>query len=213
MDTACPQCALACRVRDHLERTLTDLAIAGHPSLLHIRVPRLHCTNDDCPVRIFRAGLPKTAVRRSPVTKRVARRILQRMAVDKISVKAYAAALGIGWDTVNSLALAARRTLVYGDPARLAYVRGLGVDEHKWKHVRADGSASFVTVIVDVIPQVDGVEPARLLDVVPGRSAEVFRTWLAARPQGFRDSVKVATINGYTGYAKAAGNTFTGPGR
>ncbi len=205
VDITCPQCHHDGRVRDHVERTLTDLPIAGHPALLHIRVPRLQCTNDDCEVTIYRAGLPTTAARRSSVTRRVTRWILQRMAIDKLSVKACARALGLGWDTVNTLAVTACRALAYGEASRIDHVRVLGVDEHKWKHVRGDGSASFVTVIVDLTPQVDGVGPARLLDMGPGRSAEVFGDWLAARPEGFRDTVKVATMDGYTGYAKAAG--------
>jgi hypothetical protein len=65
----------------------------------------------------------------------VTRWILQRMAIDGMSVKACARALGIGWDKTNQLALTACRHLAYGDPTRLDRVRVLGVDEHKWKHV------------------------------------------------------------------------------
>jgi transposase len=79
-----------------------------------------------------------------------------------------------------------------------------GVDEHKWKHVRGDGTPGFVTVIVDLTPQVDGTGPARLLDMVPGRSADAFGDWLADRPQRLRDTVKTVTMDGYSGYAKAA---------
>jgi len=79
-----------------------------------------------------------------------------------------------------------------------------GVDEHKWKHGRGDGTPGFVTVIVDLTSQVDGTGPARLLDMVPGRSADAFGDWLADRPQRFRDTVKTVTMDGYSGYAKAA---------
>jgi transposase len=40
--------------------------------------------------------------------------------------------------------------------------------------------------------------------MVPDRSAAVLATWLADRPQRFRDTVKTVTMDGYTGYAKAA---------
>jgi hypothetical protein len=60
-DLNCPGCGHACQVRDHIERRLTDLPIAGHPSLLHVRVPRLICVNDDCEVTIFRASIPQAA--------------------------------------------------------------------------------------------------------------------------------------------------------
>ncbi len=59
-------------------------------------------------------------------------------------------------------------------------------------------------MIVDLTPQVDGTGPARLLDMVPGRSADAFGDWLADRPQRFRDTVKTVTMDGYSGYAKAA---------
>ena len=126
------------------------------------------------------------------------------MATDGMSVKACARGLGIGWKKTCTLALAACRHLTHGDPTRLEHIRVIGVDEHKWKHVRGDGTPGFVTVIVDLTPQVDGTGPARLLDMVPGRSADAFGDWLAARPQRFRDTVKTATMDGYSGYAKAA---------
>ena len=126
LDSSCPGCGHACRVRDHVERRLVDLPIAGHPSLLHVRVPRLVCGNDDCPVGVFRAPIPQAAEDRQSVTCRVTRWILQRMAIDGMSVKACARALGIGWDKTNRLALSACRHLSYGDPTRLDRVRVLG---------------------------------------------------------------------------------------
>lgn len=135
VDLSCPHCGHACRVRDHIERRLTDLPIAGHPSLLHVRVPRLVCVNDDCEVTIFRASIPQAADDRQTVTHRVTRWILQRMAADGMSVKACARGLGIGWKKTCTLALAACRHLTHGDPTRLEHIRVIGVDEHKWKHV------------------------------------------------------------------------------
>jgi transposase len=204
IDATCPGCGRGCKIRDHVERRLTDLPIAGHPSLLHVHVPRLICDNDACQVGIFRMRLTRAASDKQSVTRRVTRWILQRMATEGMSVRACAAALGIGWKKACSLAVSACRHLAYGDPARIEHVRVLGVDEHKWKHVRGDGTPGFVTVIVDLTPQVDGTGPARLLDMVPGRSADAFGDWLAARPQRFRDTVKTVTMDGYSGYAKAA---------
>lgn len=209
IDAECPGCHEVGTLRDHVERRLTDLPIAGHPSLLHVSLPRLNCDNPSCGVTIFRASIPRTAERRSCVTRRVTRWILQRMAIDNMSVKACARALGIGWDKANDLALQACRQLTYGDPGRLEHVRVLGVDEHKWKHVRGDGSAAFVTVIVDLTPVVDATGPARLLDMVAGRSAKVLGDWLDDRDQRFRDTVKITTMDGFTGYATAAAKHLT----
>lgn len=202
--TSCPACGQNCRVRDHVERQLTDLPIAGHPSLPHVKVPRLICSNDDCEVTILRAPIPQAADDRQTVTRRVTRWILQHMACDGMSVTACTRALGIGWDKTNQLALSACRHLSYQDPTRRDPVRVLGVDEHKWKHVRGDGSPGFVTVIVDLTPLVDGEGSARLLDMVPGRSADAFGDWLDARGASFRHRIRVVTMDGFTGYAKAA---------
>ena len=126
VDLSCPGCGQGCRVRDHVERRLTDLPIAGHPSVLHVRVPRLVCGNDDCNVAIFRASIPQAADDRQSVTRRVTRWILQRMATDGMSVKACARGLGIGWKKTCTLALSACRHLTGGDPGRLDHVRVLG---------------------------------------------------------------------------------------
>jgi transposase len=204
IDAACPGCHEVGTLRDHVERRLTDLPIVGHPCVLHVSVPRYACDNPRCQGSIFRAGLPRAAGRKQSVTRRVTRWILQRMAIDNMSVKACARALGIGWDKTNDLAVAACRHLAYGDPNRLKHVRVLGVDEHKWKHVRGDGSPGFVTVICDLTGVVNGTGPARLLDMVPGRSADALGDWLADRDQNFRDTVKITTMDGFTGYATAA---------
>ncbi len=121
-----------------------------------------------------------------------------------MSVAATAKALGVGWELVSKVAVTATRNLVYADPSHLAGVRILGVDEHVWKHTRRPGEpSSMVTVLVDLTPLVDGRGPARLIDMRPGRSAEVLRTWLRERDPQFRAGVQVVTMDGFAGYATA----------
>ncbi|RSZ61227.1 ISL3 family transposase, partial [Corynebacterium hylobatis] len=170
---------------------------------LHVRVPRFLCTAISCPRKIFQASLA-CADDGAKLTRRVTRWILQRLAIDRMSVSATAKALGVGWELVNQVALDACRQLVYDDPHHLDGVRILGVDEHVWKHTRKPGQPSnLVTILVDLTPLVDGRGPARLLDLRPGRSAEVLRTWLQERDPGFREQVQVVTMDGFTGYASA----------
>lgn len=45
--------------------------------------------------------------------------------------------------------------------------------------------------MIDLTPVRDRSGPARLLDVVPGRSKAVFKTWLAARGESWRGRVEV----------------------
>ena len=204
VDPARAECGVAGRLRVHVERRVTDLPIVGHPTRPHVRVPRFICENTACEVRIFQQRTPMLAEPRAKTTRRCTRWILQRLALDRTSVAAVAKALGLGWDLVNDLAISKIRTLVYDEPGHLDGVRVLGVDEHKWKHVRGDGSSSFVTVLVDLTPAVDGTGPARLLDMIEGRSAKVLTDWLDARDQVFRDRIKVVTMDGFAGYHIAA---------
>ena len=208
--TTCPECGHPGTKRDHVVRTLVDLPVVGFPTRLHVRVPRFLCTMASCPRKIFQASLA-CADDRSKLTHRVTRWVLQRLAIDRMSVAATATALGVGWELVNQVALDACRQLVYDDASHLDGVRILGVDEHVWKHTRKPGQPSnLVTILVDLTPLADGRGPARLLDIRPGRSADVLRTWLQERDPGFREQVQVVTMDGFTGYASAVDQVLPG---
>jgi transposase len=58
-------------------------------------------------------------------------------------------------------------------------------------------------VIVDLTAVRDGTGPARLLDMVEGRSKQVFKSWLADRDEAWRDAVGVVTMDGFTGFKTA----------
>ena len=63
---------------------------------------------------------------------------------------------------------------------------------------------SYVTVIIDLTRIREGSGPARLLDMVEGRSTAAFKTWLAERPQDWRDGVEAVAMDGLTGFTTAA---------
>lgn len=89
--------------------------------------------------------------------------------------------LGVGWNTVMRAVREHGWPLV-DDPGRLAGVTGLGVDEHVWAHAGPGRSP-------------------RLLDVVPGRTGPVYANWLAGRSQVWRDTIAVAVLDPFRGYA------------
>ena len=72
-----------------------------------------------------------------------------------------------------------------------------------WRHTRRGDR--YVTVIIDLTPVRDRSGPARLVDVVPGRSKTVFKTWLAARGESWRGRVEVVATDGFTGFKSATG--------
>ena len=78
----------------------------------------------------------------------------------------------------------------------------IGVDEHVWRHTRHGDK--YVTVMIDLTPVEDKRGPARLLDMVAGRSKQVFSTWLKARPHAWREQIEVVAMDGFTGFTTAA---------
>jgi len=50
----------------------------------------------------------------------------------------------------------------------------------------------------------DGTGPARLLDIEPGRSKQVFSSWLAAQTAASRAGIETVTMDGLTGFKTAA---------
>ena len=71
-----------------------------------------------------------------------------------------------------------------------------------WRHTKRGDR--YVTVMIDLTPVRDRSGPARLLDVVPGRSKTVFKTWLSQRDQDWRGRVEVVAMDGFTGFKSAA---------
>ncbi|MBD4580806.1 ISL3 family transposase, partial [Xanthomonas citri pv. citri] len=87
---------------------------------------------------------------------------------------------GVSWSAANAAVLAEGKRRLIDDPARFDGVTTIGVDEHVWRHTRLGDK--YVTVIIDLAPARNKTGPARLLDMVEGRSKAVFKQWLAARP-------------------------------
>ncbi len=107
----------------------------------------------------------------------------------------------MAWDTANDAVLAEGQRVLIADPARFDGVSTIGVDEHVWRHTRRGDK--YVTVVIDLTPIRNGTGPARLLDMIEGRSKQAFSTWLAARPQAWRDRVEVVAMDGFTGFKTA----------
>ncbi|MGP5049851.1 transposase, partial [Glutamicibacter ardleyensis] len=110
--------------------------------------------------------------------------------------------LGVTWNTANEAVLAEGQRLLIDDPTRFNGVKVLGVDEHVWRHTKSGDK--YVTVIVDLTPVKAGTGTARLLDMIPGRSKAVFKTWLAERGEAWKNNVEVVAMDGFTGFKSAA---------
>jgi transposase len=200
----CPGCGAAGVYRDTVIRRVTDVPVVGHPLRLHVRVPRYRCVVADCEREVFAHNTDRLARRGWSTTRRCARYICRRLMIDRATVAAVARELGLSWDTVNTIAMDATQVIVAADSSRLNGVRVIGVDEHRWSHVHRHGEDGYVTVIVDLTAVLDGTGRARLLDLVPGRSAAALKSWLSAQTATFRRQVQVVAMDGFGGYKTAA---------
>jgi transposase len=148
-------------------RSLQDLPWQGRAVVLRIRVRRFRCRNDRCRRKVFSEALPRVAQPHARRTDRVrevvrligytagglpASRILDRLAIP------------VSDDTVIRMVKAGAGS---PDASReTAPVTHLGVDDWAWKK-----GQSYGTILVDL-------DRHRVIDLLPGRSADELRRWL-----------------------------------
>jgi transposase len=202
-DRWCRACGCAGRPRDTVVRRLAHVPFGWRPTVLLVRLRRYACTGCG---RVWRQDLERAAASRGKLSRDAVLWALKSLVIDRLSVARIAAALAVAWHTVNDAVLAAGRQLLIADPHRLDGVEVIGVDEHCWRHPRGQGSGEverFVTVIIDLTPVRNGTGPARLLDLVEGRSKAVFTGWLQAQTPAFRAGLQVVAMDGFTGFKTA----------
>ena len=131
---------------------------------------------------VWRQDTSKAAEPRAKVSCRGLRWALEGIVCQHLTVARIAEGLGVSWNTANAAVLAEGKRVLLDDGARF------------------DG----VTTIRA------GTGPARLLDMVEGRSKQAFKQWLADRPQQWRGGVEVVAMDGFTGFKTAAAEELPG---
>jgi transposase len=119
-----------------------------------------------------------------------------------LTIARVAEGLDVSWNTANQAVLAEAETRLIQDPHRFDHVHIIGVDEHVWRHTRKGDK--YVTVIIDLTPVRDKTGPARLLDMIEGRSKNVFAQWLQNQSPAWRAGIQVVAMDGFTGFKTAA---------
>ena len=183
-DAFCRRCGAEGVIRDTVTRALAHEPFGWRPVAALIRVRRCRCSG--CR-RVWRQNTTAAAAPRAKLSRAAVRWALIGL-TQQLTVARVAEALAVAWETANDAVLADGRRLLIDAPARFDSVTVIGVDEHVWRHTRR--GEKYVTVVIDLTPIRDGVGPARLLDMVEGRSKSAFKTWLAARPKSWRDGVE-----------------------
>lgn len=201
-DDWCRECGCQGAPRDTVTRRVAHVPLGWRPTILQLRVRRYRCTGCG---HVWRQDTSQAAEPRAKLSRDAVLWALKCLVLDRMSIARIADGLGVSWHTVNDAVLAAGRELLIDDPTRLDAVRVIGVDEHAWRHTRR--GESYVTVIIDLTPVRDRSGPARLLDMVSGRSKQVFKTWLDAQSPDFRGGIEVVAMDGFTGFKTAAAET------
>jgi len=194
----CRRCGCEGVARDTVTRRLAHEPLGWRPTTLVVTIRRYRCP--DCR-HVWRQDTALAAEPRAKLSRRGLRWALEAIVVQHLTVARVAEGLGVAWNTANDAVLAEGRRVLIDDEHRFDGVRVLGVDEHVWRHTRRGDK--YVTVIIDLTPIRDGTGPARLLDMVEGRSKQAFKTWLAERPQAWRDQIEVVAMDGFTGFKTA----------
>jgi transposase len=197
-DRWCRRCGEEGALRDTVTRQLAHEPFGWRPTTLLVTVRRYRCAG--CR-HVWRQDCSKAAEPRAKVSRRALRWALEALVCQHLSVARVAEGLAVSWNTANNAVLAEGHRVLITDRARFDGVRVIGVDEHVWRHTRRGDK--YVTVIIDLTPIRDKTGPARLLDMVAGRSKQAFQQWLADRPKEWCDLVEVVAMDGFSGFKTA----------
>ncbi|OMH22911.1 ISL3 family transposase, partial [Tersicoccus phoenicis] len=197
-DEWCRRCGCQGAVRDTVVRRLAHEPLGWRPTVLEVTIRRYRC--DGCG-HVWRQDISRAAEPRAKLSRRGLRWALEGIVVQHLTVARVAEGLDVSWNTANTAVLAEGKRVLINDPARFDGVTTIGVDEHVWRHTRRGDK--YVTVVIDLTGPRSGSGPARLLDMVEGRSKQVFKTWLSERDQAWRNAVEVVAMDGFTGFKTA----------
>lgn len=181
-DQWCRRCGCEGTARDSVLRELAHEPFGWRPTTLIVTVRRYRCAGCG---HVWRQDTTRAAPPRAKISRAGIVWALTGLVVQHLTVAWVAEGLGVAWNTANDAVLAEGCRVLISDPTRFDGVRVVGVDEHVWRHTRRGDK--YVTVIIDLTPIRDKTGPARLLDMVEGRSKAAFKTWLADRPSIWRE--------------------------
>jgi transposase len=184
------------RSKGRRDTFVRDVAAFDRPVRLRWRKRRWRCPERAWPNKTW-SEVHEAIAPRAVLTDRARRAACRRVGRDGASVAQVAREYAVGWHTIMSAVQRHGRPLV-DDPARLAGVTHLGVDETAWLSATRDHHTLFVSGLVDTAT-------GTLLDVVPDRTAKAVTAWLAVRDRAWLARIGVVALDPYRGYATAMG--------
>jgi transposase len=193
----CPACGAVAEPKDRRPVWVRDLPIGGRPVVLCWWKRIWCCPHPLCEARTWSETHEAIAPRAS-LTERARAWAFAQVGDRDDTVSATARELGVGWHTVMRV-VREQGAPVVDDSARLEGVRAVGVDETTFLAAAPTHPTEFATGVTDLTPG----RPARVLDLVRGRSGTVLSRWLAGRDDTWRAQVLTASLDPFRGYASA----------
>ncbi|MCV7247990.1 ISL3 family transposase [Mycobacterium koreense] len=196
----CPDCGAVAKTKDRRPVWVRDLPIGGRPVVVcwHKRI--WCCPQVLCPKKTWTEAHPAIESR-ACLTERARAWAFEQVGARDHTVAQVASALGVGWATIMRI-VTARGVPIIDDPARLDDPTVIGVDETAFLRATGTHPTMYATGVADLTPG----RPARLCDVVPGRSGVVLADWLSDRDSDWKDQVATASLDPFRGYATALAN-------
>jgi transposase len=196
----CPECGAVARAKDRRPTWVRDLPVAGRPVVLCWWKRIWCCPYSLCEKRTWTERHPAIAPR-AVLTERARQWACAEVAGHDATVAEIATRLGVAWATVWTQVKHRGRPLI-DDRARLdppgAPVTAVGVDETAFLRATGQHPTQYTTGIADLTPG----RPARLLDVVEGRSGPVLADWLRDRERSWRQRVRTASLDPFRGISR-----------
>jgi transposase len=193
----CPDCGAVARPKDRRAVWVRDLPIGGRPVVVcwHKRI--WCCPHALCPKKTW-TEQHRAIAPRACLTERARAWAFEQVGAHDGAVSRVASALGVGWATIMRIVTTCGELMI-DDPARLDAPRAIGVDETAFLRATGQHPTMYTTGIADLTPG----RPARLLDVVDGRSGVVLAAWLGERDDQWKTQIATASLDPFRGYATA----------
>lgn len=188
----CRACGVRAAVKDRTRVVFVDLPCFGRATRLVWHKQRWHCREQACERGSWTIIDERIAPPRAALTVRAGRWATVQVGRHGRAVSDVAAELACDWHTVNDAVIAFGQALLAADLDRVGRTDALGLDETLFVRRGPRHHKQWCTSIVDV----GGPgRPARLLDVIEGRTAATVSAWFDARPSEWRTAIRYATLD------------------
>jgi hypothetical protein len=191
------------RVKDRDVVEYVDLPAFGRRSRLFWHKRRWYCAESCCPGTSRTEDVAAIAPPRLLMTDRAGRWATFQVGSVGRTVNEVAGELGCDWHTVNDAVMAYGAGPLEDDTERIGQASALGLDETLFCRTGPWRAHHWCTSMVDL-----GSPAARLLDVVPGRSAIGPSAWITARSEAWRAAVRYGVLDLSGPYRKTFDDTL-----